>query len=81
VSEEWGTCQHDETGDRVDFFFRVKKWSGEVINMEPHKCDDLKWVSVDNIPENMTLHVQRAIKAMAKGVFFEEIGLNLLQNI
>lgn len=73
--------KHDETGDRVSFFFRAKKWSGEVTNMEPHKCDDLKWVSVNEIPENTTLHVQMAIKAMAKGVLFEEIGLKLLKNI
>ncbi len=70
---------HDNTDDRVDFFFRVRTWSGEVTNMEPRKCDDLKWVSPDQLPENMTLHIRRAIQAMAKGVFFEEIGVEELK--
>lgn len=72
--------KHDETGDRVDFFFRAKKWSGEVTNMEPNKCDDLKWVSYDEVPENMTLHVRKAIKNMNKGVFFDEIDLEQLKS-
>ncbi len=71
--------KHDETGDRVDFFFRAKTWSGEVTNMEPDKCDDLKWVSYDELPDNMTLHVMKAIKNMNKGVFFEEISAEELK--
>lgn len=67
--------KHDETGDRVDFFFRVKKWQGEVTNMEPHKCDDLKWVLPTQLPDNMALHVKKVIESMNKGIFFEEINL------
>lgn len=72
--------KHDETGDRVDFFFRAKKWKGEVTNMEPRKCDDLKWVSYAEMPENMTLHVRKAIEGMNKGIFFDEIGLDQLKS-
>ena len=72
--------KHDETGDRVDFFFRVKKWKGEVTNMEPHKCDDLKWVLPTELPENMTLHIRKGIEAISKGIFFEEISLNELKD-
>ena len=72
--------KHDETGDRVDFFFRAKKWSGEITNMEPNKCDDLKWVSYDEVPENMTLHVRKAIKNMNDGIFFDEIDLEQLKS-
>jgi len=73
--------KHDETGDRVDFFFRAKTWKGEVRNTEPNKCDDLKWVSYDELPENMTLHVRKGIEAVNKGVFFQEIGLDLLKEV
>ena len=71
--------KHDQTDNRVDFFFRVKKWQGEVKNMEPNKCDDLKWVPFSEIPANMTLHIRNAIDGMTKGIFFEEIGIELLK--
>lgn len=71
--------KHDETGDRVDFFFKVKKWSGEIINAEPHKCDDVKWVKIDELPENMTLHIKMGIEAMRDKLFYREINLDLLK--
>ena len=71
--------KHDETGDRVDFFFRPRKWSGEVVNMEPDKCDDLKWVPIKDLPENMTLHVRKGIEAIEKGVSFQEITIQMLK--
>jgi 8-oxo-dGTP diphosphatase len=71
--------QHDATDDRIDFFFRVRKWSGEVKNMEPHKCDELKWISPDDLPKNMALHIRRAIEAVSRKLFFEEIGLEELK--
>ncbi len=72
--------KHDETGDRVDFFFRARKWRGEITNMEPNKCDDLKWVTYDDVPENMTFHVFKAIKNMNDGIFFDEIDLEQLKS-
>jgi ADP-ribose pyrophosphatase YjhB (NUDIX family) len=71
--------KHDETGDRVDFFFRARNWKGEITNMEPGKCDDLKWVSFDEIPNSMTLHVRKAIENMNNDIFFEEIDLDQLK--
>lgn len=71
--------KHDETGDRVDFFFKADKWNGEVINAEPEKCDDLKWVDYDELPENMTPHVKDAIESYRKGVFFKELGLDFIK--
>ncbi|MEK7613065.1 MAG: NUDIX domain-containing protein [Patescibacteria group bacterium] len=33
----------------VTFDFRVKVDSAEVKNMEPHKCDELRWVTIDEV--------------------------------
>jgi hypothetical protein len=63
----------------VDFFFKISKWKGEITNAEPHKCDDLKWVSLDKLPKNMTLHIKEAFKALKKGAFYKEIDLDLLK--
>ena len=50
---------HDETGNRVDFFFRVHRWSGDIKNVEPDKCDDLRWVTYAALPANMGLASKR----------------------
>ncbi len=71
--------QHDETGDRVDFFFRATKWTGEVTNMEPNKCDDLKWTKPTELPATMTPHVREAIESMLNGVMFSELDADWLK--
>lgn len=71
--------KHDNTDNRVDFFFRARTWSGEVKNMEPNKCDDLKWVTLDELPESMMPHVRDAMECMQKGVFYKELGLPYLK--
>ena len=71
--------KHDNTDNRVDFFFRASRWSGEIKNMEPNKCDELKWVSVDALPENMTPHVREAFECIQKGIFYMELGIDYLK--
>jgi mutator protein MutT len=66
--------KHDETGDRVDYFFEISEWSGEVKNLEPHKCDDLRWSRMDDLPSNMTPHVEHALRAIERGETFSELG-------
>ena len=53
-------------GDReyVSFFLHTSQWSGKVVNAEPHKCDDLSWFEIDNLPVNTIPYIRRAI---AKG--------------
>src|SRR3989338_10240764 len=71
--------KHDNTDNRVDFFFKAEKWNGEVKNMEPHKCDDLQWFPLNKLPENMTFHVREALECIQKRIFFKEIRINLLK--
>ncbi len=71
--------KHDPSGDRIDFYFKAKKWSGEIKNMEPDKCEDLNFVSWDNLPENTVFHVHEAFKCIQKGVFYNEIGIDFLK--
>ncbi len=78
VHVSYSPC-HDHTDDRAHFFFRATKWQGEVMIMEPDKCDDVRWVTYDELPTNMTFHVKDAIESARKKVFFKEIGIETLK--
>ena len=65
---------HDETGNRVDFYFKASRWVGEPVIMEPNKCDELRWVSLDELPENVIPKVCLALECMRNGIPFMEIG-------
>jgi len=71
--------KHDNTDNRVDFFFRARKWTGEITNMEPEKCDELRWVSPEEFPENTTSHIRDAFESMIKNVPFRELGKEFLK--
>lgn len=71
----FSSVMHRSEGDeRVDFFIHVKRWQGEPFNAEPNKCDDLRWVSVDELPENIIPYVARAITNHLNGNPFDEFG-------
>src|SRR5687767_3202281 len=66
---------HRKDGDeRVDFFVHVRNWQGEPVNTEPEKCDELRWVNLDKLPENVIPYVRKAIQNHRVGVQFDEFG-------
>jgi 8-oxo-dGTP pyrophosphatase MutT (NUDIX family) len=69
-----GVLHRLEGDERIDFFVQVKQWAGEPVNAEPHKCDELRWTEVDDLPENTIPYVRRAIENFRSGVVFEEFG-------
>lgn len=75
VNIAFGGVFHRREGDeRVDFFVHVREWSGEPINAEPEKCDELLWVDVNALPENTIPYIRRSIENFRAGVPFEEFG-------
>ncbi len=60
--------------ERMSLFFRCDTWSGEVVNTEPHKCDDLSWFSLQALPENMVDYVRYALGACHRGSVYSEFG-------
>jgi len=60
--------------ERLDFFFVAEKWKNEIANMEPHKCDDLRWFGMDNLPKNMVPYVKKAISNYKANIEFDQFG-------
>lgn len=69
----------DNTGQRACYFFACGKWQGEVRNAEPHKCDDLRWFKLDQLPENITPHVRAVLEAISRGESYLELDLAWLK--
>ena len=63
-----------EVDIRLDFFYTVRKYEGEVKNMEPEKCDDLSWFKLDQLPENVLPYIKQGVESGVKGVLYSDIG-------
>jgi 8-oxo-dGTP diphosphatase len=60
--------------ERMDLFFETSEWNGEPINAEPDKCSELKWVSPENLPDNMAPEVRQALEKIAINESFSEMN-------
>ncbi|MCA1554000.1 MAG: NUDIX domain-containing protein [Chloroflexi bacterium] len=60
--------------ERIEFFVRASRWTGEVANCEPHLCDALRWCALDALPANVIPYVRRALENFQRGVWFESFG-------
>ena len=59
---------------RIDFFMTAKKYNGDIKNMEPEKCDDLRWFSLSKLPDNIIPYIKESILNFQKGKFYSEWG-------
>ncbi len=60
--------------ERIDFFLTTTGWSGEVRNLEPEKCDELRWVPVGRLPDTTIPYVAAAIETWRRGEWFGAFG-------
>ena len=60
--------------ERIDYFFKCSKWNGNIEIMEPDKCDELIWIEIDNLPDNMVDYVRAAIENYNKNIRFSIYG-------
>ncbi len=59
---------------RIDFFMQVRRWSGDIHNHEPDKCDDLAWFPLESLPPNTIPYVRYALEQVQAGIFYSEFG-------
>lgn len=67
---------HRHCGDheRLDFFFECRRWDGEPMNCEEGKCEELRWVSLDDLPDNTIDYYRQAFECIKRGEMFSEFG-------
>jgi ADP-ribose pyrophosphatase YjhB (NUDIX family) len=65
---------HEAGREYIDFFFVAHKWEGAPKINEPNKCDEVKWFSIDNLPENTVPFVRDVITFYKSGCRFSEVG-------
>jgi 8-oxo-dGTP diphosphatase len=69
-----GVMHRRSTDERVDWFVACERWSSEIRNAEPAKCDDLRWVDTGTLPPNTIPYVRRAIDNFRAGRWFDSFG-------
>lgn len=63
----------DEVG-RVGFFFHADQWIGEPYNAEPHKCSDLQWFPIDELPADTVPYTSAGVDLYLRGEHFGLYG-------
>ncbi len=72
--------KHDETGNRIDMFYLATRWRGRPKIMESDKCDDMRWSSPDNLPENFVPHMAHCIALSRNGILCSEFDLTWIKS-
>ena len=46
----------------VDFIFKTSHWTGSILNNESDKCDEIIWVSKNELPKNILSFIPEILK-------------------
>jgi len=60
--------------ERVDVFLCANKRAGGIVNKEPHKCSELTWAPIDNLPADVVDFVRDALQKIDRGIGYSEWG-------
>jgi 8-oxo-dGTP pyrophosphatase MutT (NUDIX family) len=60
--------------EQIDIFFKAESYAGVIENMEPHKCDELEFYSLNALPEKTVGFIRHAIECMRQGQCYSEFG-------
>mgnify|MGYP000957974839 FL=1 len=61
------------TGKRMNFILEIEKSNLEPRIMEVDKCEELKWVEINNLPENTMEKVKIIIGYIEKGELYSKM--------
>ena len=72
---EFSSVMHRLNGEeRVDFFVKIRDWAGEPFNAELDKCDEIRWVDVNDLPANTIPYIGQALRNHFQEKKFDEFG-------
>jgi ADP-ribose pyrophosphatase YjhB (NUDIX family) len=58
-----------------DIYFTARRWGGEPKNVEPAKCDDMRWFARTGLPDNLTPFVRLVLaEHLPRGSAYSEWG-------
>jgi ADP-ribose pyrophosphatase YjhB (NUDIX family) len=69
-----GIMHRKAEDERIDFFVAATRWVGEPRNREPERSDQLRWVDIDQLPEQVIPYVRRALENYQAGRWFDSFG-------
>lgn len=46
----------------VDFVFKANHWTGNITNEEKEKCEEIKWVDINEMPKNTLSFIPKMLK-------------------
>lgn len=64
----------DLSFEQIDVYFKIHRYSGEIRNNEPDRCDELAFFPLDDLPEEIVPCIRSALQCMQRGEFFSEFG-------
>jgi len=64
----------DNDSERIDAYLYADKWGGEIQNMEPNRCGELRWFPLENLPKNIIPFIERAIDNIKNDIPYSEFG-------
>jgi 8-oxo-dGTP diphosphatase len=56
-----GVMHRKPIEEHIDFFLAATTWSGEIVNKEPDKCDELAWFDEHMLPKNVIPYIRKAL--------------------
>ncbi len=59
-----------------DVYFELASYEGKISIMEPEKCSELRWCSLEELPEDMIDFEKAAIENNMKGIKFSTIEVD-----
>lgn len=65
---------HNLTGEnhRLDLFFLVSRYAGTLENKEPHKCAEMRFFGVDELPEKTPESTRQALSCIQDNIAYSE---------
>ncbi|MFJ2580841.1 NUDIX domain-containing protein [Kitasatospora aureofaciens] len=64
----------DDGRSRLQLFFRPARHRGHISNREPHKCAQLSWWPLDQLPEAIVPYTAHALGEITRGSALSTVG-------